>query len=182
MSHQTGRKPKPTPQPMDYQWSKRGACRPLNPELFFPGKGQSARLAKKVCDKVCPVKAECLEWALAQPVRVEGVWGGTTEKDRRELRRAQPQPKPLKPIQHGTERGARNHIQRGEKPCPSCERARRAAKNMRSNRRTTYDHCCPVCNRPVANAKGRIPPHYDTTWTTRCRASGEPFTITKAAA
>jgi WhiB family redox-sensing transcriptional regulator len=42
--------------------------------------------AKRVC-RACPVQAPCLTWALDHGVAT-GVWGGTTEDERRTIRRA----------------------------------------------------------------------------------------------
>ncbi|MGW3248766.1 WhiB family transcriptional regulator [Streptomyces sp. NPDC001070] len=71
-------------------WSNDAACREVDPELFFPISGSGlGRVqideAKAVCRR-CPVMARCLEWALAAG-HVDGVWGGTTESERREMRR-----------------------------------------------------------------------------------------------
>jgi len=57
-----------------------------NPDLWFPEKGHSSREAKQLC-RVCPVQAACLEVALSSGYDLHGVWGATTEKDRRDLRR-----------------------------------------------------------------------------------------------
>jgi hypothetical protein len=46
---------------------------------------QAELLVEAICE-VCPVRQECLEAALADPVLV-GLWGGTTDAERRELRR-----------------------------------------------------------------------------------------------
>jgi WhiB family transcriptional regulator, redox-sensing transcriptional regulator len=70
-------------------WQDLAACRTADPELFFPvseagpALGQVAR-AKAVC-ATCSVREKCLDYALAtrQP---HGVWGGTSEEDRRLLR------------------------------------------------------------------------------------------------
>jgi WhiB family redox-sensing transcriptional regulator len=63
----------------------------MDPELFFPvgttGPAMAqAEAAKAVC-ATCPVRPECLEWALATG-QDSGVWGGTSEEERRALRRA----------------------------------------------------------------------------------------------
>ena len=42
--------------------------------------------AKAVCDQ-CPVKAPCLQFAL-ETNQDSGIWGGTSEEERRRLRRA----------------------------------------------------------------------------------------------
>ncbi|NGO14004.1 WhiB family transcriptional regulator [Streptomyces sp. HC44] len=41
--------------------------------------------AKAVCGH-CPIVARCLEWAV-QAGHVDGIWGGTTESERRVMRR-----------------------------------------------------------------------------------------------
>lgn len=59
-------------------------CAQTDPEAFFPEKGGSTARAKAVCDS-CPIRRECLDWALAHDERF-GVWGGTSEQDRRLIR------------------------------------------------------------------------------------------------
>lgn len=65
-------------------WQDEAVCRTTDPEIFFPDKGESTREGKKVCAR-CPVKAECLEHALANEERF-GVWGGLSERERRRIR------------------------------------------------------------------------------------------------
>lgn len=69
----------------DVQWSVDALCAQIDNELFFPEKGGSTKQAKKIC-RSCPVKNACLEFALDNDERY-GVWGGTTDKERRRLRR-----------------------------------------------------------------------------------------------
>jgi len=64
-------------------WWTSALCAQTDPELFFPEKGDRPRDAKKVCAN-CPVCTECLTFALAHD-RLYGVWGGTTERERRKL-------------------------------------------------------------------------------------------------
>ena len=66
-------------------WRERALCAETDPEAFFPEKGGSTREAKKVCTG-CEVRAECLEYALANDERF-GIWGGLSERERRRLRR-----------------------------------------------------------------------------------------------
>ncbi|MGW7081290.1 WhiB family transcriptional regulator [Streptomyces sp. NPDC054871] len=66
-------------------WRQEAACTEEDPELFFPvsalGAGATQTLrAKEVCAR-CPVRAECLEWAL-DTRQQSGVWGGTDEVQR----------------------------------------------------------------------------------------------------
>lgn len=75
---------------MDRDWRTRGACRDEDPELFFPVAMSGPALdqisrAKAVCAR-CPVRAECLAWALSTRQSV-GVWGGLTEDERRTRKR-----------------------------------------------------------------------------------------------
>lgn len=62
-----------------------GLCSQSDPDAFFPERGQSAREAKRVC-VACPVRIQCLEWALDNPEHF-GIWGGLTEKERLRIRR-----------------------------------------------------------------------------------------------
>ncbi|AYB70432.1 WhiB family transcription factor [Mycobacterium phage Moostard] len=65
-----------------------------DPDLWHPGPGAGGRnrrdQAIAIC-KQCPVKAACLEYALewdrdhAYLDRVQGVWGGVAEPDRRKM-------------------------------------------------------------------------------------------------
>lgn len=66
-------------------WQERALCAQTDPEAFFPEKGGSTREAKKVCTG-CEVRAECLEYALANDERF-GIWGGLSERERRKLKR-----------------------------------------------------------------------------------------------
>ncbi|MCF3134999.1 MULTISPECIES: WhiB family transcriptional regulator [Streptomyces] len=71
-------------------WRERAACRRTDPDLFFPigTTGPSmvqVERAKAVC-ACCEVKERCLEWALETGQSI-GIWGGTTESERRALSR-----------------------------------------------------------------------------------------------
>ena len=70
----------------DMSWQLQANCLGVHPDLFFPDRGASARQAKAVC-KGCAVREQCLEYALDNGENY-GVWGGTTERDRRRIRRA----------------------------------------------------------------------------------------------
>ncbi len=69
-----------------------GACRAAEPELFFPvaaaGPAVAQVVAAKAVCRTCPVHAECLSYAL-QTGQNHGIWGGTTEEERRLARRRQ---------------------------------------------------------------------------------------------
>ncbi len=64
-------------------WRQKGACRGLDPVIFYPVQEEEADAAKAIC-ATCPVQEACLEYALANRER-DGVWGGTTAKERRRI-------------------------------------------------------------------------------------------------
>jgi WhiB family redox-sensing transcriptional regulator len=69
----------------DFAWRDAAACRGLDTNVFFPLTDEEADEAKTVC-AACPVREECLEFALLTRQN-DGVWGGLTEAERRRLRR-----------------------------------------------------------------------------------------------
>ncbi|MGY0065558.1 WhiB family transcriptional regulator [Streptomyces sp. QTS137] len=71
-------------------WRTRAACRDEDPDLFFPIGTSGPALfqteqAKAVCRR-CPVQQQCLDWAMESGQSL-GVWGGTSETERRALKR-----------------------------------------------------------------------------------------------
>ncbi len=75
----------------DYHWRNDALCRDTDPDLFFPvGTTGNALVqieqAKAVC-RQCPAQEPCLEFALSTN-QDSGIWGGTSEEERRKLRRA----------------------------------------------------------------------------------------------
>lgn len=79
----------------DQEWYADALCAQTetDPEEFFPEKGGSTREAKAVCNgdpdngrAPCPVKAQCLEWALLNEERF-GIFGGHSERERRRMKK-----------------------------------------------------------------------------------------------
>lgn len=71
-------------------WRTLAACRDEDPDLFFPIGSTGPALvqaeeAKAVC-RGCPVREQCLRWALENS-QDAGVWGGLDETERRALKR-----------------------------------------------------------------------------------------------
>ena len=66
-------------------WAVFAACRGGDADLFFPLTKDQEVQAVTIC-ATCPVLGDCLEYALDAGERY-GVWGGTTEKQRRRLLR-----------------------------------------------------------------------------------------------
>jgi len=72
-------------------WRDSASCRDTDPDLFFPigttGIAiEQIEAAKQVC-RTCPAQEPCLEFALATH-QESGVWGGTSEEERRKLRKS----------------------------------------------------------------------------------------------
>jgi len=73
------------------RWRHEASCRSVDPDLFFPvgttGMAiEQIEAAKAVC-ALCPANGPCLEFALSTN-QDSGVWGGTSEEERRTLRRS----------------------------------------------------------------------------------------------
>ena len=71
-------------------WRHDAACIGADLDLFFPvgvaGPAQwQIAQARAICAR-CPVRAQCLEYALSAG-EDHGIWGGLTPQQRRELRR-----------------------------------------------------------------------------------------------
>ena len=77
--------------PLDRSWQPIALCRGNHSHLFFPPSATERKdererresRAKSICN-ICPVRGQCLEYALAirEPY---GIWGGLTEAERRIL-------------------------------------------------------------------------------------------------
>lgn len=71
------------------RWMADAACTTAHPDAWFPRKGShdsNAERALYVCLRLCPVRTQCLAYAVAAPEPLQGIWGGTTEQQRRALR------------------------------------------------------------------------------------------------
>lgn len=67
------------------EWMKRGNCRDMPPDLFFPRYEAEEEIALRACGG-CAVRETCLAYAIEHRID-HGVWGGATEEQRRQLRR-----------------------------------------------------------------------------------------------
>jgi WhiB family transcriptional regulator, redox-sensing transcriptional regulator len=70
-------------------WWSQAACQSADRELFFPisevaASHRNIAEAKAVCGQ-CLVRVECLAHAIGSGP-VQGIWGGTTENERRLMR------------------------------------------------------------------------------------------------
>lgn len=69
-------------------WMADANCRGVDPDVFFPERGMDTSQVKAIC-RACDVQAECLAYALNGHERF-GIWGGTSERERRRLRKRIP--------------------------------------------------------------------------------------------
>ena len=65
-------------------WDHYAACKGEKTSLFFSDYPRDQKLALSICER-CPVTEECLNFALAN--NCIGVWAGTSDRQRRKLRR-----------------------------------------------------------------------------------------------
>ena len=78
----------------DANWRRRAHCLDLyDPEVFFPAERENQitrarreRRARAICTD-CPVRAQCLDYALELGDAAHGVWAGTSDTERRTLAR-----------------------------------------------------------------------------------------------
>ena len=75
----------------DDRWRERASCASVDSDLFFPvgvtGPAVTQIAAAKAVCAQCEARVPCLEFALSTN-QDSGVWGGTSEEERRSLRRA----------------------------------------------------------------------------------------------
>jgi WhiB family redox-sensing transcriptional regulator len=126
---------------MTAAWREQAACRGENPELWFPattGTSKQRAHAVAIC-KQCPVRAQCLTYAVTRP-ELHGIWGGVSEKRRQGMRReSQSRQQQL----HGTN----NAYSRGCR----CQQCRDAHADYTRANRTRRTHKAATNRRPPAS-------------------------------
>ena len=70
---------------LDQDWRAAARCSQFDPDLFFAPGAIEHKEAKRIC-RDCPVRVECLRYAMSTPID-HGIWGGMTERERRRHRR-----------------------------------------------------------------------------------------------
>lgn len=68
------------------EWHAQADCRGTGTAAFIQGRGGDYGPARAMCAR-CEVRAEGLQYSL-DDATMTGLWGGTTDAERRELRRA----------------------------------------------------------------------------------------------
>lgn len=108
-------------------WVEAALCAQMgDKDAWFPNKGEPCREAKSICG-MCEVREPCLQYALQSPTQLFGIWGGTTEHERKLIRRRLGI-RTVRDIDHGTEAGVRAHYRAGERPCIYCRLASRTER------------------------------------------------------
>ena len=75
----------------DPDWLEQARCNPQNipagvkPSCFTNAEKVAIPAALSVCES-CPVREQCLEWALKKP-ELGGLWGGLTGEEREQVKR-----------------------------------------------------------------------------------------------
>lgn len=70
---------------IDQDWRAFASCASADPDLWFSVGALEHKQAKEICRR-CPVRRDCLNYAMDSPVD-HGIWGGFTERERRKVRR-----------------------------------------------------------------------------------------------
>jgi WhiB family redox-sensing transcriptional regulator len=118
----------------DRTWVTDAACRGMDPNAWFPERGDLVAPLKAICAD-CPVKEPCAEYAVMEKY---GIWGGKSERERRAIRRDRAAERTEQPIAHGEPGGYNAHRNRGEEPCPPCKATRaRTVARYRARRNGT---------------------------------------------
>lgn len=65
-------------------WYADALCAQVDYDIFYPEDGGTTRPARSTCAS-CDVREKCRDYALAND-ELWGIWGGTTESERRKLR------------------------------------------------------------------------------------------------
>ena len=120
-------------------WVSKARCRGMDPNIFMPEPGDSTAEIKEICngnqsrrfnrDKQryetvgnppCPVRGQCLQYAMEIPGKVVGIFGGTSEKERRALKSEFRMEGAVKRIPHGTLNGYKAEWRYGLEHCDAC--------------------------------------------------------------
>lgn len=120
-------------------WVSKARCRGMDPNIFMPEPGDSTAEIKEICngkmykrfnrdkqrnelvgEPPCPVRGQCLQYAMELPGKVVGIFGGTSEKERRALRSEFRMDGAQKRIQHGTIGGYKAEWRFGLEHCDAC--------------------------------------------------------------
>lgn len=69
----------------DLSWQDEASCAQIGGDVWYPDKGAVPFAGKRTC-AACPVREECLEYALDNDEKW-GTWGGLSPRERRKLKK-----------------------------------------------------------------------------------------------
>ena len=136
---------------LDWSWQNAANCRGEDVVLFFgpdgerqPERDVRERKAKAICAQ-CPVRSECLEYALSRPEKY-GTWGSLNEDERVSERRRRQR----RGVLYEEEPAP---AEADDKRCRDCKTVKPAA-DFHKDRRSD-DGLNPYC-KPCTNAQKRL--------------------------
>lgn len=103
-------------------WMDEAACAGIKGGHWFPERGESVNVARQICSG-CPVREQCLAYALDHGEHF-GIWGGTSERERRRMRKGRPRTIDRSEPAHGTLRRYRTGCR-----CDQCRFANTESTN-----------------------------------------------------
>ena len=174
------------PIPDEYAWMLQGSCRGADTRAFFPSNGLGVEAAQRICHE-CEVRAECLEYALAEPHRARRV-------GRRVGARAPPHPAPpaadegvvRKPAVNRrvgnmprAHRGARRSIDAWRRHRPTTPSLRMRTRSRRWTRRwrRIRSRCSRRCARACRSCRSRASASCSPAGPRSTRPSAHPETF-----
>lgn len=68
-----------------YEWTNQASCSQVDPELWFPKRGEPTWGPKRICEE-CPVLEQCLEHVkqieMSEGATMDGIWAGLSRGER----------------------------------------------------------------------------------------------------
>jgi hypothetical protein len=116
-------------------------CRTTDPELWFSKSSKDRGRAIALCGE-CPIRRACAQHALDDR-DLQGVWGGTTDADRRQFWTGQAHRLDERGrirLVCGSERAYRAHFTYREQPCDECQVAHEAHVTAGRRARLAVEH------------------------------------------
>jgi len=111
----------------DESWRESARCRGLS-DIMYPENHniRAVQLAKSICAE-CPVREQCLDYALRYN-ESHGIWGGMGERQRRAARYQRNLVRP-RAVKCGTRGGYDEHRRLGTETCAACRAAQLERKH-----------------------------------------------------
>ena len=141
-------------------WVSKARCRGMDPNIFMPEPGDNTAEIKEICngkmvkrfnrdkqrnelvgEPPCPVRGQCLQYAMEIPGKVVGIFGGTSEKERRALKSEFRMDGAVKRIPHGTLNGYKAEWRFGLEHCDACLEANaEATRRNKAQQKSKVKH------------------------------------------